>query len=189
MFRALSKLIFRIVGWKITGVLPGGEVKKSVLIEIPHTSSWDFFIGILTRSILNVRIKYVMKSSMFKPPFGWFFRWTDGIPVDRSKSTNFVDGVIDLYNQQESLHIILSPEGTRKYVDKLKTGFYYIALGAKIPIVMVAFDYEKKEVRFREPFYPSGDKEKDFVVIRDYYKHVKGKIPENSWAYEAKKEA
>ena len=188
MFRALSKLIFWIIGWKITGVIPGGKVKKSILIVIPHTSSWDFPIGVLSRSIINTKVTYIMKSTMFKPPFGWFFRWMDGMPVDRSKSNNFVDGVIDLYNQRETFHTVISPEGTRKYVDKLKTGFYYIALGAKIPIVMVRFDYEKKEVRFREPFYPSGDKEKDFAVIKDYFKHVNGKIPENSWAYEPEEE-
>jgi 1-acyl-sn-glycerol-3-phosphate acyltransferase len=183
MFRLFSKLIFRIVGWKVTGVIPGGSIKKSILIAIPHTSSWDFPIGILTRSIIKTKVTYIMKSSMFKPPFGWFFRWMDGMPVDRSKSNNFVDGVIDLYNERDSFHTVIAPEGTRKYVDKLKTGFYYIAIGAKIPIVMVRFDYGRKEVRFREPFYPSGDIEKDFAIIKDYFKEVKGKNPKNSWAY------
>ena len=184
MFRLLSRLIFRIIGWKVTGVLPDGKVKKSVFIALPHTSNWDFPIGIMVRSILSIKITYIMKSSMFKPPFGWFFRWTDGMPVDRSKSNNLVEGVIELYNSHDSFHTVIAPEGTRKYVKNLKSGFYYIALGAKVPIIMVRFDYGKKEVRFREPFYPTGDKEKDFEIIREYFKGVKGKIPENSWAWQ-----
>jgi len=187
MFRALSRLIFWIIGWKITGVMPGGVVKKSVFIAVPHTSNWDFPLGLMARSLIRTRVTYIMKSSMFKPPFGWLFRMMDGIPVDRSKRTNFVDAVVDLYNESESLHTIISPEGTRRKVDKLKTGFYYIALGAKIPIIMVQFDYDAKEVRFNPPFYPEGDKEKDFDVIRDCFKGTKGKIPENGWAYEAAK--
>lgn len=183
MFRLLSRLIFKIIGWKITGVLPGGPVKKSILIAIPHTSNWDFPLGLMARSIIKTRVTYMMKSTMFKPPFGWFFRWMDGIPVNRSKSTNFVDAVVDLYNQHDELHTIIAPEGTRRKVENLKTGFYYIALGAKIPIVMVRFDYTTKEVRFREPFYPTGNKEEDFKVIYDYFDGIVGKYPAQSWGY------
>lgn len=173
----------RIIGWKVCGVFPGGKVKKSVLVAIPHTSNWDFPLGLMSRSIIKTRVTYIMKSSMFKPPFGWFFRMMDGMPVDRSKSNNFVDAVVDLYNEHDTFHTVIAPEGTRKKVDKLKSGFYYIAVGAKAAIVLVAFDYGKKEVRFREPFYPTGDIEKDFEVINDYFKGVVGKYPENSWGY------
>lgn len=187
MFRLFSKLVFWIIGWKICGVMPGGPVKKSVFIAIPHTSNWDFPIGLMARSLIKTRVTYIMKSTMFKPPFGWIFRAMDGIPVDRSKSNNFVDAVIQLYNEHESLHTIISPEGTRRKVDKLKTGFYYIALGAKVPIVMVRFDYKRKEVKFSPPFYPTGDKEKDFIEIKAYFKDAVGKIPENGWGDEAAK--
>ncbi len=183
MFRLLSKLIFKIIGWKIAGEFPVKGVKKSILVVIPHTSNWDFPLGLMARSIVKTKITYMMKSTMFKPPFGWFFKWMDGIPVDRSKSTNFVDAVIDLYDQHEELHTVIAPEGTRKKVETLKTGFYYIAIGAKIPIILVRFDYGAKEVRFREPFYPTGNKEEDFKIIRAYFSGIKGKIPENSWAY------
>ena len=186
MFRVISKLIFKIIGWKIAGHPPGKDVKKSIFVAIPHTSNWDFPIGILARSIIGVKITYLMKSTMFRPPFGRFFRMLNGMPVDRSKANNLVDAVVQLYNEKESLHTVIAPEGTRKRVEKLKTGFYYIALGAKIPIIMVAFDYGTKEVRFAEPFYPSGDKEKDFAVIRSFFKGAKGKNPELGWQYETK---
>ncbi len=185
MFRAFSKFILWILGWKVCGVFPGGDVKKSILVAMPHTSNWDFPLGLMARSIIKTRVTYMMKSTMFKPPFGWFFRMMDGMPVVRTKSTNFVDAVINLYNEHETLHTIISPEGTRKKVTKLKSGFYYMALGAKVPLVLVAFDYGKKEVRFRAPLYLTGDKDKDFEVIEGYFKGVKGRNPEAGWAYEA----
>ncbi len=184
MFRLFSKFIFWIIGWKITGTVPGKEVKKSIFMVAPHTSNWDFPLGILTRSLIKTKVTYIMKSTMFKPPFGWFFRWMDGMPVDRSKSHNFVDAVVKLYDQHDSFHTVIAPEGTRKYIKELKSGFYYIALGAKAPIIMVRFDYGNKEICFRKPFYPTGEKEKDFIIIKDYYKGVEGKIPQNSWAFE-----
>lgn len=184
MFRVISKLIFRIIGWKVTGTPPGPDVKKSIFIAIPHTSNWDFPLGVMARSIIQVKVTYMMKSTMFKPPFGWIFRLLDGMPVDRTKSNNFVDGVIELYNKHDSLHTVISPEGTRKKVDRLKTGFYYMAVGAKVPLTLVAFDYKTKEVRFSKPVYMTGDKEKDFEVINAYFKGVEGKYPEDGWGYE-----
>jgi len=186
MFRALSKLILWLIGWKVTGHLPDKSIKKSIYIAIPHTSNWDFPLGLMARAIINVEVTYIMKSTMFKPPFGWIFRMLNGIPVDRTKSTNFVDAVIDIYNSKENLHTIIAPEGTRRKVSKLKSGFYFIATGAKIPMVLVRFDYNKKEVNFRAPFYPVGDKEKDFEEINDFFKGAVGKYPEQGWGYQSK---
>lgn len=183
MFRLFSKFIFWLIGWKITGsTLDPKIIKKSIFIAIPHTSNWDFPLGIMARSIIRFKITYMMKSTMFKPPFGWFFRMMNGMPVERSKSTNFVDAAIKLYNSKDSLHTVIAPEGTRKKVDKLKTGFYYIAKGANIPMIFAAFDFGKKEVRFSDPYLPTDDKEKDFQVLEDFFKGVSGKFPKQSWS-------
>lgn len=183
MFRAFSKFIFWLIGWKVAGHIPDKDLKKSIYIAIPHTSNWDFPLGLFARSIIQTEVTYIMKSTMFRPPFGWIFRMLNGIPVDRSKSNNFVDAVINLYNERERLHTIIAPEGTRRKVDKLKSGFYFIAVGAKIPLILVCFDYATKEVRFSKPFHLSGDQEKDFEGINDFFKDAVGKHPEQGWGY------
>lgn len=183
MSSALSKFILRIFGWKIEGFDPN-RLDKLVVIVIPHTSNWDFPLGLLVRKALDAEhLKFVGKDSLFKPPFGALFRWLGGYPVDRSKRTNFVDSIVDLFGRIDRLGVVLSPEGTRKKVDKLKTGFYYIALGAGLPIVMVRFDWSHKLVTWREPFQPTGDFDADLKVIEDYYRGVQGKVPENSYMY------
>lgn len=175
MFSAISKWILKVWGWKM-------EINytqaKAVLIEFPHTSNWDFPVGILVRSAIKADIKFVGKASLFRFPFGGLFRWMGGYPVERSKSTNFVDAVVNIFNEKEQFAIILTPEGTREKVDKLRTGFYHIAEGAKVPIVMVKFDWAKKIVGFSEPFYTTGNYDADIIKILDYYKGVKGYRPE-----------
>lgn len=179
-----SKLILRLFGWQVKGSYPSvQEVPKAMVIVIPHTSNWDFPLGLLVRSAIGADIKFVGKSSLFKPPHGWLFRALGGHPVDRSKSTNYVQMMVDAFNAEESLHVVIAPEGTRSKVDRLKTGFYYIAKGAGIPIIMCRFDYEKKEVEFRSPYYLTGDIEKDFDVINEYFSGIKGKNPEQGYMY------
>jgi 1-acyl-sn-glycerol-3-phosphate acyltransferase len=183
MFSAFSRFILRISGWRIEGFDPN-RLDKLVVIVIPHTSNWDFPLGLLVRKALDAEhLKFVGKDSLFKPPFGALFRWLGGYPVDRSKRTNFVDSIVDLFGQTDRLGVVLSPEGTRKKVDKLKTGFYYIALGASIPIIMVRFDWAHKLVSWSEPFQPTGDFEADLRVIEEHYRGVQGKVPENSYMY------
>lgn len=180
MAKILSKFILKLLGWKFAGEFPY-YLKKYVLIVVPHTANSDFAIGILARSALGADIKYLGKSSLFKPPHGFLFRWWGGYPVDRSKKQNYVQAVVDIFNGKEVFAIAIAPEGTRKRVEKLKTGFYYIALGAKVPILMVQFDYGNKIIRFSEPFYPSGKVEEDFEVINNYFRSIKGKYPERSY--------
>ena len=182
MLRLISKLILKLWGWKIEGPLPT-DVKKFVMAAFPHTSNWDFPLGILVRKVIGIDIKYIGKSSLFKWPYGFIFRWLGGYPVDRSRRTNFVDAVTDIFDSKESFKIVLAPEGTRRKVDQLKSGFYYIAVQAKVPIVLVKFDWSKKIVSFSEPFSPTGDIEKDYEFIRQQIKDVKGKIPEFGWPY------
>ncbi|MCB0568169.1 MAG: lysophospholipid acyltransferase family protein [Phaeodactylibacter sp.] len=177
MFSTISRFILTLLGWKIVpeyDQLP----EKYVFIAIPHTSNWDFPLGLLARSALGLDIKYVGKSSLFKPPFGWLFRWLGGYPVDRSRSTNYVDSVVDIFEHKQQFAICIAPEGTRKKVSELKTGFYYIALGSRAPIVMGRLDWGRKEVRISKPFYPAGDKDADFRFILQYFQGAKGKHPE-----------
>ena len=108
-------------------------------------------------------------------------RWTGGTPVDRSKNTNTVDSVVEVFQNKKIFRFALAPEGTRKKVDKLKTGFYYIAKKANVPIVLVAFDFGKKEVKFSDAFWPTSDMQKDFEAIDAFFKGVKGRVPEYSY--------
>jgi 1-acyl-sn-glycerol-3-phosphate acyltransferase len=177
MMQAISKFILKTIGWRLE-VPPKPWPDKYVMIVIPHTSNWDFPLGLLVRSAIGEDVRYVGKDSLFKPPFGTIFRWLGGIPVDRSKRNNFVDAVVYTIRTNESMKICIAPEGTRKRVDKLKTGFYYIARGAEVPIILCKFDYGHNLVGFSPPFYPTGDMEADFAHIYAYFDGVKGKNAE-----------
>lgn len=180
MFRFVASCILRLMGWntKPVGHFPVKE-KKYVLIVAPHTSNWDFIIGVLYRSVLGMtKAKYLGKAELFRPPFGFIFRWLGGTPVDRSTSQNMVDQVARLFEQHTELAVALSPEGTRKRVDRLRTGFYNIAKKANVPIVMVGFDFKNKQVIFAEPFYASMDQRKDFDHILRFLGPVQGRYPE-----------
>ena len=180
MYSAFCSFMLRVLGWKITGDYPYG-IKKCIFVVIPHTSNWDFPLGLLVRGSLHEHIMFFGKSTLFRFPFGGLFRWLGGIPVDRSKSTNFVDTVVALYHERDELMTVIAPEGTRSKVETLKSGFYYIAKGANIPIILCKFDYGKKEIHFAAPFYPTDDKDEDFEFFRNHFKNVKGKNPELGW--------
>lgn len=176
----LAKFIyFKILGWKLIGEFP--EAKKCVVIVVPHTHWLDFFMGLLVRRVVNKKINFIGKKSLFKPPFGWYFKWMGGAPIDRSTSNDTVTAVVDIFNSKEEFRLGLSPEGTRKKVTKWKTGFYYIAKAAKVPIVLVAFDFGKKQVKFSPLQYPTENMETDFKNYQDFFKGVVGKVPEYSF--------
>lgn len=178
--QSLAKFIyFKLLGWKLVGSFP--DLDKCVVIVVPHTHWLDFFLGLLIRKAINKEINYIGKKSLFKPPFGWFFRWTGGAPVDRSKNSNTVDNIVKIFNSRNIFRLALAPEGTRKKVKQLRTGFYHIAKKAHVPIVMVAFDFGKKEIKIGEPFFTTDNQESDFQKIKDFYKGVKGKVPEYSF--------
>tara|TARA_B110000503_G_scaffold138893_1_gene225979 strand:- start:877 stop:1428 length:552 start_codon:yes stop_codon:yes gene_type:complete len=181
MKKVIYKFIFsNIFGWKIVGDIDE-SVKKCIVIAVPHTSWWDFFLGIFSRTILNKEINYVAKKELFTFPFGYFFRWTGGTPLNRYQKENKVDAIASIFENKEIFRLAIAPEGTRKKVSKWKTGFYYIAQKANIPIIPVAFDYEKKEVVFNKAFYPTGDSEADIKILQTYFTGVKGKVAENSF--------
>ncbi|MEO0901390.1 MAG: lysophospholipid acyltransferase family protein, partial [Bacteroidota bacterium] len=172
-------LYFKVFRWTMEGTFP--DVKKCVVAVVPHTHWMDFFLGLVVRSILGKEINYIGKKSLFKPPFGWFFRWTGGAPIDRSKTSNTVDSVAAIFETRDVFRFALAPEGTRKKVTELKTGFYHIAKKANVPIVLVAFDFGKKQVKFSDALYPTNDMEADFQQIKAFFKGVKGKVPEYSF--------
>jgi len=165
------------MGWKISGKF-NPDIKKAVIIVVPHTSWHDFYVGVFTRRISKTKIHWVGKQELFKWPMGWYFRWMGGSPLDRTSGQNKVEAITQIFNNKEGFRLTLAPEGTRKKVDQWKTGYYYIALAAKVPIIPISFDYKTKTVTINEPFHPTGDIEADTVVLRSYYDGVVGKKPE-----------
>ncbi|PHN08308.1 lysophospholipid acyltransferase family protein [Flavilitoribacter nigricans] len=176
MIQAVSKFILNTLGWRLD-LHPKPWPDKYIIIVIPHTSNWDFPLGLLVREAMDEDIRYVGKDSLFKSPFGFLFRWLGGIPVDRSRRNKFVDAVVDKFEESEHMKICIAPEGTRKRVEKLKTGFYYIAKGAEVPIIFCKFDYGKKVIGTSEPYYTTESMEADFAAIYEYFKGVEGKVP------------
>lgn len=174
----MFRWLFYALGWKIEGEIPY-HLKKMVIAVAPHTSSWDFIIGVLARSALKIKnARFLGKSQLFKPPFGWIFRKLGGTPVDRSSSHDLVEQVVNIFNAHESFILGIAPEGTRKKVQRLKTGFYYIAKGAGAAIVPVGFDFEKKSVVIGTPLFPGIDLNQDMETLLAFYRTIKGKIPE-----------
>ncbi|WP_040254577.1 1-acyl-sn-glycerol-3-phosphate acyltransferase [Psychroserpens mesophilus] len=181
--RWLAKFIyFKLLGWKITGNTNFSKdtVKKAVIIALPHTSWHDFYIGLLLRKITNVKTNFVGKKELFTWPFGYYFRAVGGAPLDRTSGQNKVQAIAQLFNDKHEFRLTLAPEGTRKKVAEWKTGFYYIAKEANVPIIMFTLDFENKVNHVSEPFYPTEDVEADFKFMKSFFKDVKGKKPEYS---------
>lgn len=180
MSKIIGKLILKLIGWKVAGNYPY-NLDKKIILAAPHTSNWDFPIGILIRTQIAEPIKFIGKSSLFKPPHGWLFSWLGGIPVDRSKSTNFVDATVKKINSKKVLTILISAEGSRRKVEKFKTGFYHMAYLAKVPIIPMIVDGIKKEFRFEEPIYPTGDAAIEIPLIEKIFEGITGVKKENSF--------
>jgi 1-acyl-sn-glycerol-3-phosphate acyltransferase len=175
LVRAGSVAFLKMAGWKVDGSLPP-EAAKSVFIAAPHTSNWDLPYTLMVCFVLRVNVMWMGKSSIFKWPFGGIMRWLGGISVNREQSTNLVAASAQAISNADSpLQLIVPPEGTRGKTRQWKTGFYYIALQAKVPIVLGYMDYAQKRSGLGPLFYPSGDIEKDMVVIKAFYAPFKGK--------------
>ena len=178
MLRAITAFLFRFSGWKITGN-PPRQIHKAVWAGAPHTTNWDFLVCLGGRAELDMDIGFLAKSQLFKWYSGWLFRALGCYPVYRHKSGNLVDSVAAMYAQQDHLHIAITPEGTRKDVDKIKTGFYHIALKANVPVILIGFDYPGKAVVVSEPIHLQNDFQKDMKIIYDFYLTIPGK--RKSW--------
>ncbi|MGC4039770.1 MAG: 1-acyl-sn-glycerol-3-phosphate acyltransferase [Flavobacterium sp.] len=178
--RLYKFIFFRLLGWKLIGGVDAG-IRKCIIIVVPHTSNLDFFMGLLVRGILNIEINFVGKKELFVFPLGYYFRSVGGAPLDRSGGKNNVDATADVFHKHETFRLAVAPEGTRKKVTELRTGFYYIALKANVPIIPVALDYGKKEVNFGKPVQVTGNFDEDMKLILPHFKDVRGKIPERSF--------
>lgn len=172
----ISQLILGIQGWKIIGNFP--NLPKYLVIGAPHTSNWDFVYTLLLKGAMRINLKWVGKDSIFRWPFGRMMRWMGGIPVNRKFSNRFVDQVVALFNQNDEMIIAISPEGTRSKSNYWRSGFYYMAVGANVPIVMVAIDYSKKILEISSTFFPSGELEADFPFIQSFFDGRVGKYPD-----------
>ncbi len=179
IFRLISNSIMRLVGWRVEGKLP--DFPKYLIIGAPHTSNWDFllFLGVIFR--LKADVRYMGKAELFRSPFGWFFYWCGGIPVDRSKSTGLVEQMVEACNQSEKFILTIAPEGTRHGVKEWKRGFYHIAKGAGIPLVMAKVDGKKKAMCVGEVFHLTEDIEADMKAILDAFKGLSGINPRKKY--------
>lgn len=177
MLKLISKLYYKLYGWKVAESFPK-DLKKCVILGAPHTDYRDFFYGLAGMQIAGLNINYLAKKELFKFPFGFVFSSTGGIPVDRNQSANIVDQVIEIFNQETEFFFALSPEATRGVVKKWKSGFYHIALGAKVPIVPAYLDYKNKHFGFGPAFMPTGDTAKDLSFFKEFYKTKTAKVPE-----------
>jgi 1-acyl-sn-glycerol-3-phosphate acyltransferase len=175
VLRALSVSFLKHTGWTVQGALPP-KCAKSVFIAAPHTSNWDLPYTLMVAFALRLNIYWMGKASIFRFPFGGVMRWLGGIEVNRAQSNNLVEASADAIRTADGpLQLVVPPEGTRSKARYWKTGFYYIAVSAQVPIVMAYMDYEKKISGLGPMFLPSGDIEADMVAIKAFYAPFKGK--------------
>ena len=175
LLRGFSVLFLKIAGWKVQGSLPP-DCQKSVLIAAPHTSNWDLPLTLMVAFSLKLNVYWMGKESLFSPPFRGLMTWLGGVSVDRSRSTNLVAAsVAALQAADGPMQLIVPPEGTRSKTRYWKTGFYYIAVGAQVPIIMAFMDYKNKVSGLGPVFVPTGDIGADMASIKAFYASIKGK--------------
>ena len=172
----LSYWLLHLAGWKVMSRLP--DIKKYIIIVYPHTSNWDFPIGLFAAWALRMDVTFLGKHTLFVGPFGWLFRALGGYPVKRDERKNMVSQVVELIESRERISIALAPEGTRKKTDHWKSGFYHIALEAKVPVVLAYIDASRREIGVGPTLEMSGDKELDVQRIRAFYQDKQGIRPE-----------
>jgi 1-acyl-sn-glycerol-3-phosphate acyltransferase len=178
LLRGLAFSFLKVFGWRLEGRLP--DVDKLVVIAAPHTSNWDLPVLLSLAFALRAKACWLGKHSLFRRPFGFFFRWMGGIPVYRSASQNMVAQSVEMFRNSKKLILTIPPEGTRSKVSHWKTGFYYIALGAGTPIAMAFIDYKRKASGVGPTLYPTGNIEADMEVIRNFYATVTAKYPDKA---------
>jgi len=176
--KAIYNFIYtKILGWKAVVTVPYYD--KCVICAAPHTSNLDLFIGKLFYGAIGGKTSFMMKKEWFFFPLGLIFKAVGGIPVNRGRNTSLVDQMATLFAKRKKFHLAITPEGTRKANPNWKKGFYYIALKAQVPILLIGIDYLTKTITAGKIVFPSGDIEKDMYEIKSYYKDFRGKHPEN----------
>ncbi|HEU0293344.1 MAG TPA: lysophospholipid acyltransferase family protein [Anaerolineales bacterium] len=179
IFHHIARLVMHLLGWRVDGTLP--DLPKFILVGAPHTSNWDFvlFLGVIFTLRANVR--FMGKAELFRNPLGWFFYYCGGVPVDRKKSTGLVEQMVEACNKAENFILTIAPEGTRHHVTEWKRGFYHIARGAGIPIVLAVVDGKHKTVRIGQIFNPTGDIEADLKTIKGFFSGIVGINPRRKY--------
>ncbi|SHJ24879.1 1-acyl-sn-glycerol-3-phosphate acyltransferases [Hymenobacter daecheongensis DSM 21074] len=173
-----SRCWFWLTGWKLASVLPPGT-KKAIMIAAPHTSNWDLIYARGAFFLMNVPVRFTVKKEWVDNKFvGWLVRSLGALPVDRSRNNSLVDGMVQLFNDNEEMIILITPEGTRSYQPKWRKGFYFAAMGAKVPILLGFLDYKNKEAGVGPAFWPTGNYEADLEQIQAFYRTKTGKFPE-----------
>ena len=177
--RAFFTFLMRLFGWRVVGLVP--DLSRFVFVGAPHTSNGDFFMTAFTMAALGVDVHFVMKHTPFVGPLGWFLRWFGGVPLNRGQTRDFVSQMVAEFGEREQFLLAIMPEGTRgkDHVAKgWRSGFYYIAHGAGVPLVMVKFDYQNRRMRIGPTLWPSGDYAADLPLIQDEFADIKGRHPE-----------
>lgn len=164
--RWIGETLLRLIGWKIIGQLP--NVKKVIIIGAPHTSNWDFVIAMGSMLSVGLKFSYMMKKEAFFWPVGWLWKKMGGIPIDRSKKNDVTQQMTDWFNANDNVMLGITPEGTRKKVDRYKKGYLRMAYAADVPVFLIGLDGTNKHVVLDKIFELSGDIEKDNAAIKAY---------------------
>jgi 1-acyl-sn-glycerol-3-phosphate acyltransferase len=180
--RWLGRGMMRVSGWKFEGQLP--DVRKVLVSVAPHTSNWDFVVGVMALFALDLRISFLGKHTLFHGMFGRWMRSIGGIPVDRSKPNGVVGDCADALSAADRIVFAMAPEGTRRLDKGFKTGFIHIAHSAQVPICLAYFDFKRKVIGFGPLFQPSGDALADIAKITDYYRPICGRYQKH-WQRQA----
>ncbi len=183
--RGFWTFVMRLFGWRAVGELP--DLPRMVFVGAPHTSNLDFFMTALTMASLGIDVHFVMKHTPFVGPVGWFLRWFGGIPLDRGRTRDFVSQMVDTFDEREQFLLAIMPEGTRGKDTPEKgwrSGFYHIARGAGVPLVMVVFDYANRRMRVGPTFWPGESYEADLPAIQSFFVGVEGRNPERMLSLE-----
>jgi 1-acyl-sn-glycerol-3-phosphate acyltransferase len=176
-FRALGRAVLSALRWRIQGDWP--DLPKCVIIVAPHTSNWDFVIGMATVLAIGFRVHYIAKHTLFRGVFGRLLRFSGGIPIDRRAAGGVSERSIESFAASPQLLLCITPEGTRAKTERWKSGFHRIARGAGVPILPVAFDYRERVVRLHPLFQPSGDYERDLLRLQSLFHAGMARHPEN----------
>ena len=172
----LGRSVLKLMGWRIEGQLP--KLDKFVAIGAHHTSNWDFVIFIAMKFVLRLNARWFGKHSIFRWPFGGLMRAWGGVAIRRDRQLNTVEQAVQAFRENRQFILVLSPEGTRKKVERWKMGFYHIARGAGVPIVMGALDYQNRRVVIGPTFYPTGDEQADLATMLAFFRPFVPKKPE-----------
>jgi 1-acyl-sn-glycerol-3-phosphate acyltransferase len=176
LFYWAGRIWFWLFGWDVDGASP--QTAKGVLIAAPHTTNWDLPHMLAASFVYRVRLSWLGKHTLFAPPFGWFMRLLGGVPIDRTAAHGAVQGVADLITASDRIVIAVPPEGSRSRRDHWKSGFYWIAVTAKVPIICGYLDYSRKRAGLGFVFHPTGDPVADMERLRAFYADKRGKFPE-----------